>query len=73
MSVSANSDSNAKPAQGAAAAAEPRQPISLAELIEMLVRAKVITAQNGKDLEARATTLRRCFNAAANATCWAWP
>jgi len=56
--VSAPSDSKAKPAPAGAAAPEPRPPISLAELIEMLVRAKVISAQQGKDLEARATTLR---------------
>ena len=39
-------------------ATDPRPPISLTELIEILVRGKVISAQQGKDLEARATTLR---------------
>jgi len=37
---------------------EPRPPLNLAELAEILVRGKVITAQQAKDLEARATTLR---------------
>ncbi len=56
--MTAPSDSTPKSASSAGSATDPRPPISLAELIEMLVRGKVISAQQGKDLEARATTLR---------------
>jgi general secretion pathway protein E len=40
------------------AAGELRPPLSLAELVEMLVAAKLVTAAQGKDLESRATTLK---------------
>ena len=58
MRVTAHSNPPAKTAPGASASAEPRPPIALPELIDMLVRGKLISAQQGKDLEARATTLR---------------
>ena len=56
--MSAPSDSPAKKSAHGPASDEPRPPLSLPELTEMLVRGKVLTAQQGKDLEARATTLR---------------
>jgi general secretion pathway protein E len=37
---------------------EPRAALNLTELVELLVRTKVLSAAHGKDLEARATTLR---------------
>ncbi len=45
------------PARGDANA-ELRPPLSLPELVEMLVAAKLVTPAQGKELEARATTLK---------------
>ncbi len=56
--MTAPSDPATKLPANGPANAEPRPPLNLAELIEMLVRGKLISAQQGKDLEARATTLR---------------
>ncbi|MEX2207357.1 MAG: GspE/PulE family protein [Myxococcota bacterium] len=56
--MSAPSDSTAKKPANGPASDEPRPPLSLPELTELLVRGKLLTAQQGKDLEARATTLR---------------
>jgi general secretion pathway protein E len=56
--MAAPPDSAAKlPARGDANG-ELRPPLSLSELVELLVGAKLISAAQGKDLEARATTLK---------------
>jgi general secretion pathway protein E len=56
--VSAPADSPGKKSAQGHASEEPRPPLGLPELTEILVRGKVLTAQQGKELEARATTLR---------------
>jgi general secretion pathway protein E len=42
----------------AAPSSEPRPPLSLSELLELLVRAELIKAEHARDIEARSTTLR---------------
>ena len=56
--MTAPSDFPAKSQAHGSASGEPRPPLGLPELLEMPVRQKAISAQQGKDLEARATTLR---------------
>jgi general secretion pathway protein E len=56
--VSAPAGSPGKKSAQGHASEEPRPPLGLPELTEILVRGKVLTAQQGKELEARATTLR---------------
>src|SRR5882672_569613 len=57
--MSADADPKAKlPANEPPAAAEPRPPLLLSELCEILTRAKLLTPQQAKDIEGRETTLR---------------
>src|SRR5258705_3891481 len=56
--MSADADPKAKlPANDPPAAAEPRPPLLLAELCEILTRAKLLTPLQAKDIEGRETTL----------------
>ncbi|HTO70746.1 MAG TPA: GspE/PulE family protein [Myxococcota bacterium] len=55
--MSASSDPPAKPSSNVPAG-EPRPPLTVSELAEMLVRAKLLTAAQAKDVEGRETTLR---------------
>ncbi len=56
--MGAPSDSAAKLPAKAPPSGEPRAALSLSELVELLVRAKVLAPAHGKDIEARATMLR---------------
>ncbi len=56
--VTAPTDDPAKSQANAPTSVEPRPPLGLAELLEILMRGKVLSSQQAKDLEARATTLR---------------
>ena len=57
--MSANADPKAKlPPQEPSKPGEPRPPLLLSELTEMLTRAKLLTPQQAKDIEGRETTLR---------------
>ena len=53
--------SGAKPHKNGTAetrSSEPRPPLTLAELLEILVKDRLLTAPQGKDIEGRAVTLR---------------
>jgi general secretion pathway protein E len=56
--MSANGDPSAKLPANGPSAAEPRGPLQLSELCDMLVRAKLLTQAQAKDVESRETTLR---------------
>jgi general secretion pathway protein E len=57
--MSADADPKAKlPANGPPSAGEPRPPLLLSELCEILTRAKLLTPQQAKDVESRETTLK---------------
>ncbi len=48
------------PPQGtnAAASSEPRPPLTLAEVLEILVKDELLTSVQARDIEGRAVTLR---------------
>jgi general secretion pathway protein E len=56
--MSANGDPNAKLPANGPLTGEPRGPLLLSELCDMLTRAKLLTPQQAKDVESRETTLR---------------
>ncbi|MFI5316696.1 MAG: GspE/PulE family protein [Myxococcota bacterium] len=56
--MSANADPSAKLPANGPSTGEPRPPLMLGELCEMLTRAKLLTAAQAKDIESRETTLR---------------
>jgi general secretion pathway protein E len=56
--MSANGDPSAKLPANGPSATEPRGPLQLGELCDMLVRAKLLTQAQAKDVESRETTLR---------------
>jgi len=56
--MSANADPSAKLPVNGPSTGEPRGPLLLGELCDILARAKLLTAQQAKDVEGRETTLR---------------